>query len=62
MRGAGYGLAVLGIILVLGGVLNHWVLRQNPVVHTSTILGAAGAVVAIVGLALTFMGGRASKA
>ncbi len=58
MRGAGYGLAVLGIILVLGGVLNHWVLRANPIAHTSTVLGGVGAVVAVIGLALTFVGGR----
>ena len=62
MRGAGYGLAVLGVILVLGGVLNHWVLKSNPIAHTSTILAGAGAVVAVVGLALTFMGGRGSNA
>ena len=59
MRGAGYGLAVIGIILVLAGVLNHWVLKMNPIAHTSTILGVAGAVVAVIGIALTFMGGRA---
>ncbi len=62
MRGAGYGLAVLGVILVLGGVLNHWVLKMNPVAHTSTILAGVGAVVAVVGIALTFMGGRSSNA
>jgi hypothetical protein len=59
MRGAGYGLAVIGVILVIAGLVNHYVIKANPVAHTSTIVLAAGAVVAIVGLALTFMGGRA---
>lgn len=58
MRGAGYGLAVVGVVIVLIGLLNHFVLRQNPVAHTSTILGAVGAVVAVVGIILTFTGGR----
>lgn len=58
MRGAGYGLAVVGVVIVLIGLLNHFVLRQNPVAHTSTVLGAVGAVVAIIGIILTFTGGR----
>jgi hypothetical protein len=62
MRGAGYGLAVLGVILVLAGLVNHYVIKANPVTHTSTIVLGAGAVIAIVGLALTFMGGRSSGA
>jgi protein-S-isoprenylcysteine O-methyltransferase Ste14 len=62
MRNAGYGVAVLGVILVILGVINHYVLKppMNFVPHTSTILGAVGAVVAIVGLVLTFMAGRSS--
>lgn len=62
MKGAGYGLAVVGVIVILIGVLNHWVLRMNPVGHTSTILGVVGAVVAVVGIILTFMGGNKSAA
>jgi protein-S-isoprenylcysteine O-methyltransferase Ste14 len=59
MRGAGYGLAVLGVILVLVGVLNHFVLKANPIAHTSSIVAGVGALFAIVGLGLTFMGGNA---
>ncbi len=59
MRGAGYGLAVLGVILVIAGLVNHYAIKANPVAHTSTIVLGVGAVVAIVGLAMTFMGGRA---
>jgi hypothetical protein len=58
MRGAGYGLAVLGVVVVLFGALNHWELRMNPVHHFSTVLGATGAVIAVVGLILTFVGGN----
>ncbi len=60
MRGAGYGLAVVGIIIVLAGLVNHFVLKQNPIAHTSTIVIGAGVVVAVVGAALTFMGGSRS--
>lgn len=60
MRGAGYGIAVVGVIIVILGVLNHFVLRQNPVAHTSTILGVVGAVLAVVGIVLTFVGGNKS--
>lgn len=59
MRGAGYGLAVIGIILVIAGLVNHYVIKANPVAHTSTIVLGAGAVIAVIGLVLTFMGGRA---
>lgn len=60
MRGAGYGLAVVGIIVVLLGLVNHFVLKQNPVAHTSTIVIGVGVVVAVIGAALTFVGGRNS--
>lgn len=59
MRGAGYGLAVIGVILVIAGLVNHYVIKANPVAHTSTIVLGVGAVVAVVGLAMTFMAGRA---
>jgi uncharacterized membrane protein len=59
MRGSGYGLAVIGIIVVIVGLVNHYVIRANPVAHTSTILVVIGVVLAVIGLVLTFMGGRA---
>ncbi|HEU0028129.1 MAG TPA: cysteine-rich outer membrane protein [Ktedonobacterales bacterium] len=60
MRGAGYGLAVLGVILVIAGLVNHYVIQANPLKHTSTLVLGVGAVIAVVGLALTYMGGRSS--
>lgn len=58
MRGAGYGLLVIGIIVAVLGLLNHYVLKANPIVHTSTIVIAVGVVLAVIGLAMSFMGGR----
>jgi len=58
MRGAGYGLAALGVILVIAGLVNHFVIKANPMAHTSTVVLGVGAVVAVIGLALTFMGGK----
>ena len=60
MRGAGYGLAALGVILVIAGLANHFLIKANPIAHTSTIVLGVGAVVAVIGLALTFMGGKSN--
>ena len=58
MRGAGYGLLVIGIIIAVLGLANHFVMKANPIVHTSTVIVAVGVVVAVIGLAMSFMGGR----
>ena len=60
MRGGGYGLIVIGIIIAILGVVNHFVLKLNPVAHTTTILVVVGAVLAVVGLIMSFMGGRSA--
>lgn len=60
MRGGGYGLLGIGVIIAIVGLLNHFVLKLNPVAHTSTILIAVGAVLAVIGLVMSFMGGRSS--
>ena len=60
MRGAGYGLAALGVILVIAGLVNHFVIKANPIAHTSTVVLGVGAVVAVIGLVLTFMGGKSN--
>ncbi len=51
-------LVALGIILLAAGLVNHFVLHQNPVAHTSTILLAVGAVLVVVGGALTLVSGN----
>jgi hypothetical protein len=61
MRGGGYGLLVLGVIIAIVGLVNHYVLKLNPIAHTSTILIGVGAVLAIVGLIMSFMAGRSSS-
>jgi hypothetical protein len=62
MRGLSYVLIVLGVIVAIVGVLNHYALKMNPVPHTSTVLVAIGAVVAIVGVLAFFMGGSKAAA
>ena len=61
MRGLSYLLLVLGVIIAILGLLNHFVIKANPVAHTSTITVAVGAVLAIIGVVM-MMGGRSSKA
>jgi hypothetical protein len=60
MRGAGYGVLVVGIIIAVLGLVNHYIIKANPVVHTSTILIGIGVVVAVIGLVMSFMGGRSA--
>jgi uncharacterized membrane protein HdeD (DUF308 family) len=61
MRGLSYVLLALGVIIAVLGLLNHFVIKANPVAHTSTITVAVGAVLAVIGVVL-MMGGRSSKA
>ena len=61
MRGLSYGLLVVGVIIAVLGLLNHFVFHQNPVAHTSTITIAVGAVLAVIGVVM-MMGGRSAKA
>ena len=58
MRGGGYGLLAIGIIIAIVGLINHFVLKMNPIAHTSTILIAVGVILAVLGLVMSFMGGR----
>jgi hypothetical protein len=60
MRGGGYGLLAIGVIIAIVGLINHFVLKMNPVAHTSTILIAVGVILAVLGLVMSFMGGRSS--
>jgi len=60
MKALGPALAVIGIVVIIVGALNHYAVHANPVAHTSTILGVVGAVVLIAGGALMLMGRRAA--
>lgn len=48
-RGLSIGLLVVGLILIVLGVLEHYVLKIAVVNHFSIILGAIGLIVATVG-------------
>jgi hypothetical protein len=61
MRGASYALIGLGVVILLFGVINHFAIHAGSS-HTSTIIAAVGAVVAVIGGALVAMGGRSSAA
>jgi hypothetical protein len=61
MRGASLGVIVLGVILLVLGLVNHYALHQNPVAHTSTIVLAVGAVLAVIGFIMMAMGGQSAK-
>ena len=62
MRGGGFGLIVVAVLIGIFAVVNHYVLKLNPVAHISTIAVVVGVVIGIVGLAMAFMGGRSSAA
>jgi hypothetical protein len=62
MRGGGFGLVVVAVLIGIFAVVNHYVLKQNPVAHFSTIVVVVGVVIGIVGLAMAFMGGRSATA
>jgi hypothetical protein len=52
------GLLVIGVIVLLVGLVNHFVLKANPVAHTSTIVLAVGGVLAVIGVIMMMMGGK----
>ena len=61
MKAASYGLIGLGVILLILGLVNHYVLKINFVAHTSTIILGVGVVLAIIGAVLLFLGGGSSN-
>jgi hypothetical protein len=62
MRAVNYILIGLGVVVVILGLLNHWVFKQNPVAHTSTITLAIGAVLVVIGVFGMLLGGRSNAA
>jgi hypothetical protein len=55
-----FALIGLGVVLLALGLVNHYVVHSNPVAHTSTIVLAVGAVLVVVGVAMSFMGGKSA--
>ena len=62
MRGGGYGLIALAVLIGIFALVNHFVLKLNPVAHFSTIVVVVGVVIGVVGLVMAFMGGRSKAA
>lgn len=62
MRGSGYVLIGIAVLIGIFALVNHFVLKQNPVAHFSTIVVVVGVLIGIVGLAMAFMGGRSAEA
>jgi len=58
MKAASTGLLVIGVIVLLVGLVNHYVIKANPIAHTSTIVLAVGGVLAVVGIIMMAMGGK----
>jgi hypothetical protein len=55
-----FALIGLGVVILALGLVNHYVVHSNPVAHTSTIVLAVGAVLVVVGVAMSFMGGKSA--
>ena len=60
MRMGSYGLIVVGVILAILGIVNLYVIKLHPFQHITAFVVGAGGVLALVGLVLYFMSGRAS--
>ncbi len=63
MKALSYVLIVVGIIVLILGLVNHYVLKPplNFVPHTSTVILGVGVVLAIIGAVLLFLGGGSSS-
>jgi hypothetical protein len=55
VKSASIPLIGLGALIIIVGLINHFVIKANPVAHTSIILGVIGVVVAAIG-AVAMMG------
>jgi hypothetical protein len=60
MKALGPILAVIGLIVGVVGLVNHFATHLVPIAHGSTILGVVGAVVLIAGAAMMMMGRKAA--
>ena len=52
-----FALIGLGVVILAIGLVNHFAIHQNPIAHTSTIVLAVGAILLVVGVVMSFMGG-----
>jgi hypothetical protein len=63
MRSVGIVLAVLGIVILAAGLVNHFAAHfMGSTPHASLIIGAIGGVLLVVGVVISMMGGGAKAA
>ncbi len=49
-KGLSTGLAVVGVLLIILGLVNHYVIKSNVVPHMSIGLGVLGVIVGGIGV------------
>ena len=63
MRSVGIVLAIVGIVVLVVGLLNHFALHfTGNTAHASIIIGVVGVVLLIIGVVLSMMGGAQKTA
>jgi hypothetical protein len=56
MKSSSAALLGIGVLVIVIGLINHFVIKANPVAHTSIILGVIGVVLAGAGVAMSMTG------
>jgi hypothetical protein len=59
-KGLSTGLAVIGVLIIVFGLVNHYVLKMNFVPHTSIVLGVLGVIVGGIGVFGLMSSGKAA--
>jgi hypothetical protein len=63
MRSVGIVLAVVGIVILAAGLVNHYAVHfMGSTAHASLIIGAVGGVLLIIGVVISMMSGGAKAA
>lgn len=56
-----YVLIALAILVGIVGLVNHFAIHQNPVAHTSTVIGVVAIVLLVAGGAMMMMGRNSAR-
>jgi|GEM_PF-2158429 uncharacterized integral membrane protein len=63
MKSVGYVVAIIGILVIAAAAIDHFVKHfLGSTAHISLIVGVVGAVVLVIGVVMSMMGGRAKAA
>jgi len=58
MRSVGIVLAIVGVIVLVVGLINHFAVHfLGSISHASLIIGAIGGVLLVIGVVMSMMGG-----